>query len=185
MLLSPRVSKSKAPAVPVPDADRVLVPSPIGALGVAYRDRTIVGLDIVPKGGRRRLYRPLKDLGPSEFGDEMLGRLSEYFAGARRTFGFDLSLNDYDFDEFTVKVFVETLQIPYGETRSYQKLASAIGAHGSYRKVRSALIANPIPILIPCHRVTPRRGGPGSYIAGERKKQWLLKLEDRHREGFG
>ncbi len=185
MVSSASVSvQSKETEDPAGSPTRVLVPSTLGNLGLSYRNRTIVGLEIVPKGARRRLFQPLKTHGRSEFLDEALGCLSEYFAGARRTFRFELSLNDYDLDPLTVRVYVEALQIPYGETRTYQKLALAVGQSGSYRRVRAILVANPIPVLIPCHRVVPRRGSVGSYIGGEKKKQWLIKMENRNKDGF-
>lgn len=186
VLFSAAVNGSnKASEAPTGSPSRVLVPSALGNLGISYRDRIIVGLDIVPKGPRRRLFEPLKTHGRSEFVDEALGRISEYLAGARRNFRFELSLNDYDLEPLAVRTYVETLQIPYGETRTYQKLATAIGQPGSYRRVRSILVSNPIPVLIPCHRVVPRRGGVGSYIGGEKKKQWLIKMEARNKDAFG
>lgn len=156
---------------------RVLVPSAIGTLGLSYRDRVIVGLEVVPKGRRRRLFRLLKNHRRSDFLDEALGCLSEYFAGTRRSIPLELSLKDHALDDFSLRVYVEALQIPYGETVSYQKLALSSGNSGAYRRVRSALMVNPIPILIPCHRVTPMHRGVGTYIGGIKKKQWLIKME--------
>ena len=184
MVICARVIEPATPQeAPAGDLTRVLVPSAIGTLGLSYRDRVVVGIDIVPKGRRRKLFKPLKNHRRSDFLDEALGWLSEYFAGTRRSLPLQLSLKDHELDEFTLRVYVETLQIPYGETVSYQKLAISSGQSGAYRRIRSALMANPIPILIPCHRVTPQKRGVGTYIGGEKKKKWLISMEARRTVG--
>ena len=73
----------------------------------------------------------------------------------------------------------ETAKTPYGRTRTYQQVATAIGRPGAYRQVLSSLTQNPIPLLVPCHRVVPNRAGSGSYVAAVAKKEWLLKMERR------
>lgn len=166
------------PAVEAPRI-RVLVPSPLGFLGVEFAGKRVTGLTITPPRSQRKHFATLKEADRSEFLDEALGRLSEYFAGARRNPQIQIDLGPSHLPEFHRQVLLETQRIPYGATRSYQKLASAVGDPDAYRLVRSILMANPIPILIPCHRVVTRKGNPGSYIAGERKKAWLLKLEAR------
>lgn len=162
---------------PAPEPLRVLVPSPLGALALEAVGGVITALKIVPERRERKFYVALKDAPRSDFLDETLGRLSEYFAGARRDLGIRYDLDPTTLDPLAYRVLMETTKIPYGQTRTYQKLASAAGQSDSYRLVRSILIANPIPLLIPCHRVIPRKGGVGTYIAGTRKKEWLLKLE--------
>ncbi len=161
------------------EAQRVLLPSPLGSLGLEFRGETITQFVIVPKGKERKLYQPLGDVDRSEFLDEALGRLLEYFAGARQNLRLDFDLAASGLDEFAVRVLTATQEIPYGETRTYQKLASFVGASDSYRLVRSILVSNPLPILLPCHRVVPRKGGAGSYVGGTKKKDWLLKMEKR------
>jgi methylated-DNA-[protein]-cysteine S-methyltransferase len=166
----------------VAERRRILVPSPIGVLGLEFEDAVAVGLEIVPVGARRQRYTPFADLKPSERSDavdEMIGRLSEYLAGARRRLGIEYDLGSSDIDEFSRRVLLEAARIPFGRTRTYHELAAAIGRPGAYRQVLSSLIANPLPLIIPCHRVVPGRTGIGSYVATAAKKEWLLKMERR------
>jgi methylated-DNA-[protein]-cysteine S-methyltransferase len=163
---------------------RVLVPSPLGSLGVEFVGRRVTSLVITPPRAQRKHFATLKEADRSEFLDEALGRLSEYFAGARRDPQIEIDLGPSNLPDFHRQVLLETQRIPYGTTRSYQKLASAAGDPDAYRLVRSILMANPVPILIPCHRVVTRKGAPGSYIGGERKKAWLLKLEAKGVSGL-
>jgi methylated-DNA-[protein]-cysteine S-methyltransferase len=174
-------SASSEPAA-APVGQWILVPSPIGVLGLEFLDAVAVGLEIVPVGGRRQSYTPFGDLKPAERSeeiDEAIGRLSEYLAGARRQLGIDYDLGPAGLDEFTQRVLVETARIPYGRTRTYQDVAAAIGRPGAYRQVLSALVTNPLPLIVPCHRVVPSRTGIGSYVAATAKKEWLLKMERR------
>jgi methylated-DNA-[protein]-cysteine S-methyltransferase len=169
---------------PAPPAARrrILVPSPIGVLGLEFVDAVAVGLEIVPVGARRLLYTPFGDLKPaarSDDIDEIIGRLSEYLAGARRRLGIDYDLAAAGLDELSQRVLLEAARIPYGRTRTYQEVSAVIGRPGAYRQVLSALVANPLPLIIPCHRVVPSRTGIGSYVAAAAKKEWLLKMERR------
>lgn len=166
------------------DTLRVLIPSPLGNLGIEFCGTTVTSLVVVPKPGERKNYltltEVLKDSSQIDFLEEALGRFSEYFAGARRDLRLDWRLPDSEeLDDTARRVLLETSKIRYGETMVYQKLASSSGLGESYRLVRSILMSNPLPILIPCHRVIPRKGGAGSWIAGTKKKEWLLKMEAR------
>ena len=160
-----------------PEPIRVLIPSALGSLGIEFRDKTLQRLVIVPSRKDRSSYASMADIDQSDFLDEALGRFSEYFAGARRNLGLEYELPVDDLDELAIRVLHETARIPYGETCTYQRLAQLAGASSAYRAVRSILMQNPMPILIPCHRVTPQRGGGGSWIGGTKKKQMLLKME--------
>ncbi len=169
-------------APPGPEPVRILTPSPIGVLGLELTGDLLTALIIVPRGRLRASFKPFGDLKRSERSDrldETLGRLSEFLAGARRSPGLEYDLKSLGFVGFERRVFKETARIPYGKTRSYQQLAAASGRPKSYRQIASILGVNPLPLAIPCHRVVTSRSGPGRYIAGPRKKSWLLKLEQR------
>lgn len=160
----------------------MLTPSPIGVLGVEFVDGLASRLEIVPVGGRRKLYTPFAELKRQQRSDELdeaIGRLSEYLAGARQRLGIEYNVELTEADEFMLRVLRETAKIPYGRTRTYQQVATAIGRPGAYRQVLSNLTQNPIPLLVPCHRVVPNRAGIGSYVAAVAKKDWLLKMERR------
>jgi methylated-DNA-[protein]-cysteine S-methyltransferase len=101
--------------------------------------------------------------------------LDEYFAGHRRTF--DVPLDWSLTRAFRREVLVATAAIPYGRTSSYRGVATAAGSPNAVRAAGSALATNPIPILVPCHRVLRSDGGLGQYRGGTEAKQRLLALE--------
>ena len=161
---------------------RVSIPSPIGSLGIELTGEKLSRIVIVPKGRERQLFKPFAKLKRNErtdMLDEVLGRFSEYLAGARGSLETDFDLGPSGVTGFTRRVLKETATIPYGKVRTYQQIASAAGNGGAYRQVLAILLANPLPIVIPCHRVVTVKSGPGSYVAGPKKKLWLLRLEQR------
>jgi methylated-DNA-[protein]-cysteine S-methyltransferase len=109
--------------------------------------------------------------------DEAARQLRAYFAG--RLWHFDLPL-DPQGTEFQLRVWRALLGIPYGETRSYGAVAEAIGAPKSVRAVGAANGANPIPIIVPCHRVIGAGGQLTGYGGGLPLKKTLLELEAKH-----
>lgn len=157
-------------------------PSPLGNLGLELRGEAITRVVIVPKGRDRSSFVSIGDLKPaqrSEFLEEVVGRFSEYFAGARKRLDVDYDLQAVEADGFARRVLKSVAKIPYGRTRTHQDIAMAVGRPDGYRQVLAVLMANPLPIVVPCHRVVPTKAGVGSYVAGTKKKQWLLKLESR------
>lgn len=101
--------------------------------------------------------------------------LRDYFAGQRRSFA---SRCDIDrLPPFTQAVLRLTAKIPYGQVRSYQWLARQLGKPKAARAVGSALGRNPIPIIIPCHRIVRRDGAIGNFSLGSGWKKRLLDLE--------
>lgn len=166
-----------AAVLSAPEIVRVLVPSRIGPLGVEFRHTAISRLVISPKGSLRRAFHPFADFEDSDFLDEVFGRLSEYLSGARRLLELEYDLAASELDSFSRRVLRETARIPYGRTRTYKEIAEAAGRPDSYRQVMSILDKNPLPLLIPCHRIVPSRAGVGSWVGGAAKKRWLLKME--------
>lgn len=157
---------------------RVLVGSPLGTLAIDLVGETVTRLAIAPPAKDQKRYTPLAKIRRNDSLDEIIGRLSEYFAGVRKSPEIEFDLSASGLDSFARRVLKETLRVPYGKTRTYQMLAEACGRPDSYRQVLSILLANPLPILIPCHRVVAK-SSVGSYIAGARKKQWLQRLESQ------
>lgn len=102
--------------------------------------------------------------------------LSEYGQGERRDFTFAIALEGTPFDK---RVWSALLEIPYGGTATYGEIAAEIGSPGAARAVGAANHRNPIPIVVPCHRVVAASGRLGGYGGGLALKRRLLDLEAR------
>jgi methylated-DNA-[protein]-cysteine S-methyltransferase len=178
MEAQPRIRSAPQGAV---EAVRVLMPSPIGALGVELVGTAVTRLVIEPDGPQRA-FIPLHQIDGSDFLDEVFGRLAEYFAGARRKLDLELDLTPSGVSLFARRVLKETAKIPYGRTRTCREIAEAAGRPGSCPEVVAALRENPMPVVIPCHRVLAEDGGLGEYVGGSRRKRWLLDLESQGAE---
>ena len=148
------------------------VDSPIGDLLLAG-DETGLSLVGFPTGAMRREPEPdwIHDESPFAAAGE---QLREYFAGKRKAFDLPLQLTG---TEFQVRVLQELQQIPYGETTSYSDIAERIGRPKAMRAVGAANGRNPIPIIIPCHRVIGRGGDLTGFGGGLETKAALLRLE--------
>lgn len=106
--------------------------------------------------------------------DAAEAQLREYFAGARRTFDLPLAPHGTAFQQ---RVWAALRAIPYGETRTYGEFAAAIDSPNASRAVGMANHRNPIPIIIPCHRVIGANGTLTGYAGGLEIKRKLLALE--------
>ena len=102
-------------------------------------------------------------------------QLKEYFAGERKTFSVPLSITGGT--TFQKKVWKQLQRIPYGKTISYKQLAKAAGSEKAFRAVGNANGKNPIPIIIPCHRVINADGSLGGFSCGIEVKKQLLAVE--------
>jgi AraC family transcriptional regulator, regulatory protein of adaptative response / methylated-DNA-[protein]-cysteine methyltransferase len=122
---------------------------------------------------RRRFGGPAI-LGSNEHLERLQDELTGYFAGKVRAFSVPLV---YPGTPFQQRVWENLLEVPYGETRSYQDLASVVGNPAAVRAVGRANGMNRIAILIPCHRIVNKNGDLGGYGGGLRRKQYLLNLE--------
>ncbi|HEV7230833.1 MAG TPA: methylated-DNA--[protein]-cysteine S-methyltransferase [Bacteroidia bacterium] len=101
-------------------------------------------------------------------------QLDEYFGGKRTVFDVPLDLQG---TEFQVRVWNELLRIPFGETVSYLHIANALGDPKSTRAVGNANGKNPVPVIVPCHRIIGAGGSLVGYSGGIEKKKWLLEFE--------
>jgi len=105
---------------------------------------------------------------------QTITQLDEYFAGKRKTFDIPLLMEGTD---FRVKVWDALLTIPYGQSISYKELAERLGSPKAVRAVGGANHHNPIPIIVPCHRVIGANGSLTGYGGGLDRKDWLLRFE--------
>lgn len=145
------------------------IDSPLGALVLEGDERGVTAL---------RLPNLPRDLDPVRRDPaalaEAVAQVEEYFAGARRAFDLPLAPAGGAFDR---SVWRATSAIPYGETASYAEIARAIGRPGHAREVGGAMARNPIPIIVPCHRVVGSDGALVGYAGGLERKRALLDLE--------
>jgi AraC family transcriptional regulator of adaptative response/methylated-DNA-[protein]-cysteine methyltransferase len=153
--------------------------SPLGALLVAVTERGLCKVDIGDDVGalERRLAnefhraaRRRDDAALAPLVDTVLARIDG------RAPAQDVPL-DVRGTAFQRRVWEELRRIPLGETRTYGEVAAAIGAPGASRAVGSACGANPLPVVVPCHRVVPASGGVGNYGLGPERKRRLLERE--------
>lgn len=146
--------------------------TPIGELLLAGEDGALAMIGF-PKGSMRR--EPESDWIFNEAQLEDAARqLREYFAGERRDFDLPLKLQG---TEFQVSVLEALQDIPYGETTSYGEIAKRIGRPKAVRAVGAANGRNPIPIVVPCHRVIGSTGDLTGFGGGLDTKEALLRLE--------
>ena len=132
-------------------------------------------------GAIRQLYLPgsplpLMDCSPTGLLKRGQEQILEYLAGQRQVFDLPLAPQGTPFQQ---KVWEALKDIPYGQTRSYRDIAQAVGCPRGFRAVGMANHRNPIPILIPCHRVVGANGALTGYAGGLALKQALLALEER------
>ena len=112
---------------------------------------------------------------PERFRD-LAKRLQDYFSGHKVSFPDELDLSSAT--PFQQAVWQAARQIPYGETRSYGWLAEKAGRPGAARAVGQALSRNPLPVIVPCHRVIAGDGSLGGFSDGLEMKRRLLRLEE-------
>ena len=155
------------------------IATPLGPLFAAVSERGVCAVEF---GRRKPRFLMLSKTGahleknPGAVAPVM-AQLREYFAGERSHF--DLPVNLSSLTPFQQAVLALTQKIPAGQTWSYQHVANSMGRPKSSRPVGQALGRNPIPIIIPCHRVIASDGTLGGYSGGSglTAKRWLLQLE--------
>jgi methylated-DNA-[protein]-cysteine S-methyltransferase len=143
-----------------------------GLLRLAYPDEPVEALmaELAEEVSPRILEAPSRL-------DPLRRQLEEYFAGSRRSFEFPIDWRlVHGFGRDVLRV---TAHIPYGKVSTYGDVAVQTGRPKASRAVGNALGANPMPIVIPCHRVVRTGGGLGGYTGGIHRKERLLQLESR------
>ena len=143
---------------------RLLVDSPIGPLGVSLDGETVVGVRFGASAG-------------SSSGHPATDQLAAYFAGELTEFTVPVELRGGS--DFERAVWGEIAKIPYGEMRTYGAIATALGDPGAARAVGTACNHNPVPVIVPCHRVVGAGGKLVGFGGGLPRKRQLLELEAR------
>ena len=151
------------------------IKSPIGSLLLAGDDE---GLKFVGFPEGKGQIQPQSDWKKDERAfKDVKKQLDEYFTGKRKTFDLKLAPSGTAFQR---EVLTALQRIPYGETRSYQDIAAGVGRPRAVRAVGAANGRNPLPIIIPCHRVIGTNGSLTGFGGGLPVKQYLLDLERRN-----
>lgn len=154
----------------LPSADYLaILPAPFGALGVRMRDESLTGLDFLPPGSTPRVPDDIRVA-------RLAAELAAYYADPGHVFGLPIELSG---TPFRLRVWAAIQAISAGETRTYGEIARALGS--GPRAVGQAVGDNPLPILVPCHRVLAA-GGLGGFMHGAAGfplvvKRWLLRHE--------
>lgn len=144
--------------------------SPIGLLFLEANEKALTHLHFVDG---KKLQNNLEN----DMLRNAVNQLDEYFIGKRKNFQLDLSLSG---TPFQIKVWNELQNIPYSTVISYKTLAANTGNIKAVRAVGGANNKNPIPIIIPCHRVISANGNLTGYSGGLEKKAWLLAHEKKN-----
>lgn len=165
------------------DVHYAVVDTPVGRVVAARTERGLArlayedfngGLDHVLDQLAERLSPRILE-GPAKL-DDVRRELDEFFAGTRRTFTVPIDLS-YVRTPFGRRILQACAAIPFGEVSSYRAVATEAGSPGAVRAAGNALGANPVPIVVPCHRVLRTGGGLGGYTGGLERKERLLALE--------
>lgn len=154
--------------------------SPLGTLTVMVTPRGLIRLSYPGEGVDEHLRELVERVSPRILEspastDEVRRQLDAYFEGRRRTF--DVPIDWRLVRGFAGDVLRATARIPFGEVSSYRQVAAAAGSPNAYRAAGNALGSNPVPIVVPCHRVLHAGGGLGGYTGGLDRKRYLLTLE--------
>ena len=154
--------------------------SPLGTLTVMVTPRGLARLSYPGEGVQDQLQQLADRISPRileapEQTDKVRRQLDAYFAGQRAAF--EVPIDWRLVRGFAGDVLRATARIPFGSVSSYREVATAAGSPNAYRAAGNALGSNPIPIVVPCHRVLHAGGGLGGYTGGIDRKRYLLRLE--------
>jgi methylated-DNA-[protein]-cysteine S-methyltransferase len=156
--------------------------TPLGPSLVAATERGLVRVMLPNESVDELLERIARDLSPRLLElparlDRERRQLDEYFAGERRRFDLEIDWQLTKPGFYRQVLRTATRRLPYGVTASYAEVAGWAGNPRAYRAAGSALGHNPLPIVVPCHRVLLSGGGLGEYGGGPEMKEFLLRLE--------
>lgn len=154
--------------------------SPLGTLTVFVTARGLAVIAYPDEPIERQLEEVAATISPRVMAapartDGVRRQLDEYFAGERRAF--EVPIDWRALRGFREQVLRATARIPFGRVSTYREIATEAGSPNAYRAAGNALGSNPVPIVVPCHRVLHAGGGLGGYTGGLDRKRFLLDLE--------
>jgi len=152
-----------------------LADTPVGPLRLYVTERGLTALEFAGEESSPPPEQEAPPLHLQPLIDAARRELAAYFSGAPTDFG-SLTLDPRG-TPFQLRVWQELRRIPRGGTISYKELARRVGSPKACRAVGQANGTNPLPLIIPCHRVIAANGGLGGYSSGLKRKEWLLKHE--------
>ena len=159
-------------------------PQPLGLLLLAATDRGLRHVDFMDKKSLKRAIAAREAAEPGAQWEPSLlelrplaDQIEEFLTGARKTIEGAL---DPQGDELSLAVWKKLRALPFGETCTVADLARAIGQPRNLRAVAQAVLTNPLPIVVPCHRVIGANGTLTGFGGGLPRKQWLLEHERRY-----
>ena len=144
------------------------IKTPVGKIGLLADEKNLISLSFTDPD-----FKELKAKKNSDRFEDIILQLNQYFFEGRQTFDLEYKLLASDFQ---VAVYEEMLKIPYGKTTSYSDLSQQIGKKKAFRAVGTACGKNPLPLIIPCHRVLGKND-LGGFTGGLNIKKFLLRLE--------
>ena len=185
-MLSPLLDEARAQLLARADREGLIavgygvMDSPLGPLWVAVGPRGVLAVHYGARPDERELARITRAYGPGVVPDRrrcdrLLAELDEYFTGRRRRFEVEVDLSPLT--PFQRRILTATARVAYGEVTTYRDVARKAGNEQASRAAGGALGANPIPIVVPCHRVIATDGSLGGYAGGLPAKRRLLMLE--------
>lgn len=148
------------------------MPSPLGPLMLSATSAGLCGVFFETQACFRR--PPPHWTQSAAHVDFARKQLDQYFAGERSRFDLPFVLSG---TTFQMRVWQELLAIPFGQTASYAEVARRLRTPGAARAVGTANARNPLPVIVPCHRIIGTDGSLTGYAGGESRKRWLLQLE--------
>lgn len=157
-----------------------VIDSPLGPLWIAVGPKGVLAIHYGAEPSHGELARIVRTYGPGVLpdprrADTVARELDQYFEGKRRTFGVAVDLSTLT--PFQQRILGATARVPYGDVATYATVAAEAGNRKASRAAGAALGSNPVPIVVPCHRVLASDGSLGGYGGGLEAKRRLLQLE--------
>jgi methylated-DNA-[protein]-cysteine S-methyltransferase len=172
-----RINKEKAMKANQNQTASIILETPIGPLGIEATAQGVHRIDFDPNG--RMKANLSSDPAAQKHLDRAVRQLSEYFAGRRDRFELTLDMNGTAHQQ---RVWKALLEIPFGGTLTYGQVAARLGKPGGARAVGRACATNPVPVVVPCHRVLGGDGALHGFGGGLWRKKALLALEQKQQQ---